>query len=577
MRRTVVALCLALVVAGLFVPAAVAQSDEQATTTEISLQQLQAGGEKPANAPDSVRASGTYGEYAVQTLPTGIWVPEGEDSGLWSFMAPGETVKRNHLQLHSKRGYGLDAKNLTVRLAYYKVDERAVQTENGTVTRQVATNVSTQSVSATVPGGYSPPIRIDLKPHYDGPVNVVMCVQEESESNCLTNPTKTRWHFVHHSSKAAQGVQTTSAGGRLAWAFAFIVLPFSGFTASTLFVGRKVVRKARASPDISLLVWVLALIGIVIAMLLFWDQISNTLITAPWVLAILGGILLGILAVEWFGDETYLALFLRLRQSDATDPSVLGGATSDEDVVDVSPATDGGSTKVNLEQAPGRLVADAFVQRMVRGSDGTRSAIRSGFWKFIARFRGARADLEAQGNLHTRIDVEGGPYSELYLLDPETDSPAAYQPESHSIEFPELRYKDDDGTMRTNWRAILGGIAGLSASYLLGSLLLDSGVIGLLVGGGILFVWKVAAPVPGFFRVKLAPVHYGNALATIINHADKLGDVKSWDSLFEMHHREKAANKADNKALAGKASASQMDEIAERYVGNQEPEEDDDE
>ncbi|ELZ84927.1 hypothetical protein C454_02825 [Haloferax gibbonsii ATCC 33959] len=578
MRRPARLALLALVLVALLVPVgAVAQSNETATEADsgLTLEQLNERGQKPANAPDSVRASGSFGQYGVKSLPTGLLVIEGDDSPMWSFLRPGETVRRNYVRLESRRAFGVEPENVTVRIAYWKAGTVSKELSDGTVVEEeVAKNVTTHSQTVTVSAGYSKPIRIDLLPHYDDRVRTTMCVEEPGEPNCLANPGAKRWMFYHASTKAAKPIETNSEGSRLAWSIGLIAFPFAGFTSVTLFVGRRAVEKARGNPGISLLAWVLALIGIGTAMVVFWRQVSSSLIRAPWMLGVIGGIFLGILATEWFGDDSYLALFVRLRAKDGMDSMVRQAAPQDgddrPDPLADDLATDGGSQgrqTVDMDAVPGRLIADVYPQRMVRGPDGIRSAVKRGLARFYARARGARADMATNGRPQTSIEVNGGPYEELFFLDPESQTPVEYEPERHEIRFPELISRDEEGRLDVNATAILGGVTALGASWLLGSVLLDSPSLGLLIGGGVLFATKVMRPVSGRFGVDLAPVHYGNALAAMLKHADQIGDVKSWETLFDRFHAEKAENKAENKALSDRAEASQMDTVTRRYIG----------
>ena len=96
MRRPVAVVVLTLVVFGSLVGGVAGPAHAQETasnvttaTADYTLDQLRPDGELPANAPDSVRASGTFGEYAVKTLPTGLFVDESEDSRSWRYMQPG--------------------------------------------------------------------------------------------------------------------------------------------------------------------------------------------------------------------------------------------------------------------------------------------------------------------------------------------------------------------------------------------------------------------------------------------------------------------------------------------------------
>ncbi|MFB6368389.1 MAG: hypothetical protein ABEJ00_02110, partial [Gemmatimonadota bacterium] len=76
---------------------AVAQSDDGgAADRELTLEELTPGGTKPANAPQSVRQNGRYGEFVVKVLPTGLLVDESERSPSWRYLRPGQTVQRDY-------------------------------------------------------------------------------------------------------------------------------------------------------------------------------------------------------------------------------------------------------------------------------------------------------------------------------------------------------------------------------------------------------------------------------------------------------------------------------------------------
>jgi len=590
MRQSVAVVVLTLVVLGSVVGAVAGPAHAQETrsnvttaTNDYSLDQLRPNGELPANAPESVRASGTFGEYAVKTLPTGLFVDESEDSRSRRYMQPGSTIKRDSLQLWSKRGYGLASKDVTVRIAYWGTDRAEVTRGNATRTRTVAANVTTHSVDASLAGGYDY-VDIPLQSHLDSSQEVTMCIEEAGEPNCLANPGSSRWRFTHATSAAAQTISYSTAGGQIAWAVGILVLPFAAFSSGTLFVSRKMIRAARSGPNISILVWLGVLVALMITIGVFWDAVVSTLVAAPWVLAIVAGVVVGIVSAEWFGDKTYLGLFLRLRTTDVVDdaaykPESVDSEASNRDDTErqQSPADERGDyRKANLLDTPGKLVADAVPLRMARSKDGTRSRIGKGFWKFMARFRGARADLEVDGNLSTKIDVEQGPYRELFILDPEDDDPIDYKGEGHRFEFPELVGRDENGRITINTRAILGGGFALGLSYLLGKFLLASGLLGLTVGAVLLFVGKVAQPDPGHLKANLAPIHYGNALSTLFGHAKALGEARTWEDLYDEVTAEKASNKAEKQRITDRRTTSQADEIVGEFVGDDQEAPDDD-
>ena len=586
MARPVAVVVLTLVVLGSVVGAVAGPAQAQAgsnvttATADYTLDQLRPNGQLPANAPPSVRAGGTFSEYSIRYYPTGLFVDTSEDSQSWRYMRPRTTIKRNSVHLWSKRGYGMTPKDVTVRIAYWDT-ERVTVTENNQTRRQtVAANVTTHSVDASLGGGYDK-VEIPLTPHFDGSKEVTMCIEEAGE-NCLSNPGSTRWRFTHATSAAAQTVSYDTAGGQIAWGIGLLVAPFALFSAGTLFVSRKMIRAARSGPNISILVWVGVLIALVVTLGVFWDAVVSTLVSAPWVMAIVAGILVGILSAEWFGDKTYLALFMRLRTTDVVDdaaykPESVDSAPSREDTQrPQSPADERGDyRKANLLDTPGKLVADAVPLRMARSKDGTRSRIGKGFWQWLARFRGARADLEVDGNLSTKIDVEQGPYREMFILDPEDDDPIDYKTEGHRFEFPELIGRDADGRISINTRAIFGGAFALGLSFGLGSVLLNNGILGLTIGGVVLMVAKIAQPDPGHLKANLAPIHYGNALSTLFGHAKALGEARTWEDLYDEVTSEKAGNKAEKQRLSDRRATSQTEEIIGEYVGDQEAPADD--
>ena len=568
MRRTaaLAALALLIVTSGAAAPALAQDGgDAGAAARNLTLEELVPGGNKPANAPDSVRQNGRYGEFVVKYLPMGLLVDEGENSPSWRYLRPGSTIKRNYIQLWSKRAYGAESQDYVVEIAHYTVGQQTTTSEGGTSrTRKVAQNVTTYSRTVTFGGGYDY-ARIDLRPHYDGRVRTVMCTRQPGEASCLANPGDTRWTFYHSSSKATMSIETNSAGARLSWGIVLILLPFFGTTVTTLYGGRKFVEKAKAGPQISAIWWFLAAVGGLMFLVIAWDWISGTLIRAPWLVSAAAGVLLGVIAVEWFGRRTYGAGFLQFQLDDGFDPTDPDAV--EEAAKDAHEDPDAGSA----QDAPGVLKASFHIARFARGDQGERSAIRKGLRKFWARARGASADLEVSGNMQTRIDVDG-PIEELYLLDPEEEEPLEYEPEGHSIEFPDLityeETEDGETVRKFHPMPYLAGGFALGFSALAGSLLTGSWPLGLFVGGFTLFAFKIARPKDGRLFANLAPIHYHHAVASMLTHARGLADAKSWDDWFRNYAESEAESHADRKELLDDRSESQMERLFDRYVGS---------
>jgi hypothetical protein len=284
------------------------------------------------------------------------------------------------------------------------------------------------------------------------------------------------------------------------------------------------------------------------------------LIRAPWLVAAAGGILLGVIAVEWYGRRTYGVGFLQFKLADGFDPT---DPSEVEDALEAEPDADetGEST-----DAPGVLNAKFTIARFARGDTGERAVIRKGLRKFWARARGATATLETDGNPQTKIEVDG-PIEELYLLDPEDEDPMDYDPESHAIEFPDLITYDEDGTTQLHPVPWLAGLGALGFSWLAGDLIAGSGVLGLFIGAVLVFATKVARPREGELFANLAPIHYHHAVGTMLTHARGLADAKSWDDWFRNYAESEAESHADRKELLDDRSESQLEELYDRYVG----------
>jgi len=579
-RRSVALLAVVIVtgslVLGVWAGPAAGQSGGGAT--DLTLEQLRPNGQHPANAPPSVRAAGSYSEYAVKDLPTGLLVQEGEESPSWRYLRKGTTVNRDKLQLWSKRGYSAEQKEVIVRVAYWTTKTRTVTTDDGSSREEtIARNVSTHSTQATLGPGYDY-LTINLRSHFDTKRNAVMCVQEPEEANCLENPGETRWRFQHQTSATSKAAPVNSLGGQLAWGYGWLVLPFFGVASVTLYGGRIFVRRAKSPPNISPIWYVVGAIIVVLFLILGWDWVSNTLATAPWLISAVAGIILGIMAVEWFSSETYNALFLRFSLTDG-DPDPVGSPPGDGGA-----RADGGEAELGVgeprrpDDAPGVLSADAVPIPFARGEDGIRTAVRDGLRRWWARARGARADFKPDGNMQTRIEVDKGPYEELYLLHPEDEEPLQYQPEHHELTLPELieheevEVDTEEGVETTTQRRVhlrpyLLGIGWLGASAGIGKLLAQSPILGLLLGAGALTAVKIARPISGELSANLAPLHYHRALATMLTHADGLSEAKAWDTLFRDLAEERAENKADKAELRDEQSTSQLDQLFDRFTG----------
>lgn len=543
-----------------------AVSEQNATDDTPDLEELRAGGEKPANAPPSIRASGTYSEFALKYLPTGILVRE-DNPNSWRYLERGTEVNRDTVQIWSKRGYGVDSQDLTVRVAHYV--ERQRTRDNETV--RVAENVTTYSIDATVGGGYDK-IPVDMRSHYQQTHETVICVEMPGEPNCLTNPNGVRWHLNHQTSEAMQGIDLDSEGDKLAWGLGYVLFPFLVSSLSFMFGARKAIDAAKSAPRIPWWVWPVILVGSVISLFGFWDQIVATTVRAPWSLSLVGGAIVGLVAAVWFGASRRRSMFFRLRPREWVDTAPPGDGNPGEVAADggPEPAADG-PTKPG--RARSSLVADLIPIPMVHGPDGERYHVAKGFLNWLARARGAVAPLEADnhdtgGSLQTRIDVDRGPYEEMYFLHPKADDEEVldYEPEGHDWSIPDIVWKDEDGWhVNLNLLASGGFVFGLTA--LLGEVLLASAKLGLLIAGVVIALWKFATPSQGKLQAKLANIHYIRALPTVINHAQDIADASTKEELFENWQNAEMDKRVDRQELEDRRDRTQSQQMVDRYLG----------
>ena len=563
MRRPAVVVLLAVVLILSALAPAIAAGDgggAGAAARNLELDDLTPGGEKPANAPPSIRQNGAFGEFAVKYLPTGLLVQEGEDSPSWQYMRPGTTVRRNNIQLWSKRAYNADQEEWVVWIAHWQKGQREISNGEGeTRTVPAAQNVTVYKKTVNFGPGYDR-AEISLRPHYDEAVRTTMAVAKPGE-NPLENAGPTRWSFYHQSSRSTISVQTLSAGGRLAWGLGSLVLPFFLTTVIVLYLGRQFVERAKAGPHISAIWWVISAIVFLFALVAGWTWISGTVIRAPYLITAGLGVFLGLIAVEWFGRRTYGVGFLQFQLTEGYDP------TDPSDVEEVIEEAENGDAGDNPTDAPGVIKARFHVAKMAKGDEGVPSAIKSGLRKFWARARGATADLEVDGNMQTKIETEG-PIEELYLLDPDEEEPLDYQPERHEWRLPDLLEYDEEGNLqKIHPVPYILGIGALGLSWVAAEALTGSGLLGLTLGGFVLAVTKVAQPVDGKMRARLAPTHYNHAVAAMLTHAKGLGEARAWDDWFRNYAESEAEKDAGVAELEDDRTTSQMDQLFNRYVG----------
>jgi len=143
-----------------------------------------------------------------------------------------------------------------------------------------------------------------------------------------------------------------------------------------------------------------------------------------------------------------------------------------------------------------------------------------------------------------------------------------YKPEGHTVEWPDLLWRDEEGRLNTNLKAILGGPVVLGLGALAGTVFLASWALGALIAAVVVFIGVVLTPDPGRFEVDLAGVHMKNPLATILQIADAETSIKSFEDAFDGFVDEKVGRATDRKRLQDRQSETQMQTLADHYTGD---------
>jgi hypothetical protein len=223
MRRRAASVFVAVLLIGTLLVGAAApsvgqQSDTNTTTfnttaadNKYSLSDLQQGGTTQAGAPDSMRFLGQYGSATLRHEPVGLGTDE------WEYVDPGNTlVKRNHVTLRTIR-LGDPDQNLTVHVVAWNRGTKTVDTQNGTTTQLIATNITERTVNAQLGRGYD-----------NASIPLPRSVEEKQHITMWTEGyPDARWHFEHRSVATTQPISINSWGDFLSamfWKFGIFAL-----------------------------------------------------------------------------------------------------------------------------------------------------------------------------------------------------------------------------------------------------------------------------------------------------------------------------------------------------------------
>lgn len=516
-----------------------------ASASEYSISDLQADGPQPANAPPSVRPHGYAGSFWLRHAPTGLGVDPSQ-SAHREYVDPQTTVQRQHVYLGSFRGWDSGPMDVKIRLVYWRVQEiERHDEETGeywTETRLV--DVSSTRVNASLAGGDYDEVKIPLKPHYDRPVRVTMWIESEEMS--------LRWTFGHQASKASQSIPMESRSDVILWSLLMIFTPLSVVAIGFVAFDRRVLRKAIAGPQISAGEYLF--VGLCVAFVAFFIRYRSTmdvLAAHPYLIGVAGGLVVGLLVIELFGDTTKDVLFLHLPVGDAA-------------------INDDGSGRWNVRTR---------IKQVATSESGDRAIVEPGWFKFLARAwpgYNATSTLEIDGDPKTRfVGDDSGDLDEIYFVDPGvTDAdPVSHESESWSIDVPELlTWPDGENVPAVNWSFLVTLGMFSVGGYLAGGHIF--GADGAYFGGLLGVLVAVAKPNAGTASVDLAPFQYTAVIQNLVKHSEEWADAVDRDYYQEKYFAERATNRTAEVRETEKSDRTLFEKVADELAPDDVPEAD---
>jgi hypothetical protein len=395
------------------------QSTTAENSTEYSLGELQESGKRYEDAPASMRFLGSYGSATVRHTP----VSPGEDG--WQYLEPGTTIHSNEVTLRTVRLAPEDEldESLNVTVVAWQKGTKEISTENGTVTRDTATNVSVYHHQVTLGRGYDL-ANISLPAHYDESYQITMWVEENPDA---------RWRFTHESVESTKGLPFPATWGGY-WQFTTTnlliwILAATGFVAIAVPAS---IRRTGRGPNMGLLFWtiVLGLGGALIGGGAYvWT--TSLLAAAPPVVAFLLAGVIGIVMLETMEYGVYRVALMRLFTEGTNNPRG-----------DLARAAEGGEfelvTLAQTEEGP--------------------KAIRDGIRPWIARlFSGGSPiygldRLELEFDLGTpEVSLTSSPADKLIFVDEDPEQLIDYEPETLKFSLPLTEFDPETGDDRWSW------------------------------------------------------------------------------------------------------------------------------
>jgi hypothetical protein len=379
----------------------------------------------------------------------------------------------------------------TVKVAFWRLEEREVEVGNTTRTIEVATDVEVEEHEVSYRAGM-PIMEIPLGTT-DEPRRVTMWIEGSDGP---------RWTFKHNPVAVSESIAVDSVGDFWALAGLYIVLPAIGGIAGGGVIGKRAISRTGKGPGYPIGAWLVGILLLLGVLALFaFSSVAELIGSLPYVVG-------GFVAV--------VGLIVILESQ----------AVRERDVEFIKPEINsvGGP---NGSKAVEALDVERRSETVVDLPSGDPAVVRSGVRPFIARAFGAAATIPSLA-FDTRIDVSDRTESsqksvdELIVVDPASSSVLEYESEGFEIDPPETR----DELVRVVGVGVVAGL-GLAALGMYTSWLWA------VLGGAIVGAALLCSPVDGTADVDPAKAHVRSAWISSMLLSRDVEDAKTLEDARE--------------------------------------------
>lgn len=562
------ALIAVFAVAGLILSGvAVADVAAQQTTddeTDFTVDGLRQLGTHPSGAPPSMRPTGDAGGYWLKYSPTGLFQPNNAEST--QPLEDGQLINRDSVWLHSFRGWGSADKQATVHVVKWQPGTETVRENGSTVEREVPTDVVHKTVNVSLAGGT-----------YDE--GLVKIPSSNGETSYITmwldgQRSETQWVFQLKSSRAAQSIPIESAGGLVMWGTTNIGFWFVGTAIGSAVLLRWLTRdlgtllhvEDGAAAEIA----AAGVFALLLAAFVFYNGVIDTLVQAPYLIGVLGGLIVGIIVSVLYepdGREVYLL-------------QLLPDGNAREDASGHMLFRDHAATV--YERDDGKLVMprEGYLSALARAWPGVSVTPLLEFEPHDDRkLKSLPKDVEDDvqfpddqgvwGRIRSRLrgDNDGeNTYDEIYLIDPLAEDVVEYEPETWELHTPSLLSVRGGDRLDSEtpepptvagydlpnvaWGKLVAGAGAVALAYFATSWLVKSTAWGQIAGTLVLVSFFVRPTGGGTARAYLAPFSYDAVVSNMTQLIEGYTDAADAQHFQNKYREEKAIRRAESRQQA---------------------------